>query len=166
VHLSSTCAAETDNTYLGYALEPPGETRTVPWAQRPNRAYILGKRVQYFYKWRDEPQIPADFITRAYHEMRREIPDFEFVGGFIDDRTPEEKERLGVWKIPEGVTQLGKLNSSEFDDAVANSKAMVGIGWPATSPSPYRAIARVSAGMHVWLTTQGVPFLNPVSCLR
>ncbi|BEI83427.1 hypothetical protein CcaverHIS002_0400310 [Cutaneotrichosporon cavernicola] len=115
-----------NNTYLGYALELPEETRTVPWSQRPNRAYILGKRVQYFYKWRAEPFIPAEFITRAYHDMRKEIPDFEFVGGFIDDR----------------VRQLGKLNASEFDDAVANSKAMVGIGWPATSPSPYRAIAR------------------------
>ncbi|BEI91211.1 uncharacterized protein CcaverHIS019_0400310 [Cutaneotrichosporon cavernicola] len=138
-----------NNTYLGYALELPEETRTVPWSQRPNRAYILGKRVQYFYKWRAEPFIPAEFITRAYHDMRKEIPDFEFVGGFIDDRTPEEKEKLGEWKVPEGVRQLGKLNASEFDDAVANSKAMVGIGWPATSPSPYRAIAR------------GVPFLNP-----
>ncbi|GMK58571.1 hypothetical protein CspeluHIS016_0600130 [Cutaneotrichosporon spelunceum] len=138
-----------NGTYLGYALEPPEETHTVPWAQRPNRAYILGKRVQYFYKWRDEPLIPADYITRAYHEMRKEIPDFEFVGGFIDDRTPKEKEELGEWKVPEGVRQLGKMNPTEFDDAVANSKAMVGIGWPATSPSPYRAIAR------------GVPFLNP-----
>lgn len=136
-------------TYLGYALDDENP-EIVPWDDRPVRAYILSKRVQYFYDYFGKPMIGRDQITKAYHELRKEFPTFEFVGGFIDDRTDEEKEKQGPMEVPEGVRNLGKLNQAEWDREVGNSRAMVGIGWPPSSPSPYYALAR------------GVPFINPV----
>lgn len=135
-------------TYLGYALDdenPP----IVPFHDRPIRAYILSKRIQYFYDYFGKPMIQRDQITRAYHELRKEFPTFEFVGGFIDDRSADEKEKQGVMELPEGVRNLGKLGPAEWDREIGNSRAMVGIGWPPSSPSPYYSLAR------------GVPFINP-----
>lgn len=137
-------------TYLGYALDdenPP----IVPFSERPMRAYILAKRIQYFYEFFGKPMIGRDQITKAYHELRKEFPTFEFVGGFIDDRSPEEKDKQGPMTVPEGVRNLGKLSPSEWDREIGTSRAMVGIGWPPSSPSPYYSLAR------------GVPFINPVS---
>ncbi|GMK59029.1 hypothetical protein CspeluHIS016_0700440 [Cutaneotrichosporon spelunceum] len=135
-------------TYLGYSIEEPN-LQTIPFAERPMRAYILSKRVQYFYDVFGKPMIGRDQITRAYHELRKEFPTFEFVGAFVDDRTPEEHESLGPMEIPEGVRNLGKLGPAEWGREVANSRVMVGIGFPVSSPSPYQALAR------------GVPFINP-----
>ena len=50
-----------------------------------------------------------------------------------------------------GVINLRKLGPHEFSEAVAMSKAMIGVGNPWWSPSPYHALC------------MGVPFLNPVS---
>ncbi|BEJ12708.1 hypothetical protein CspHIS471_0211680 [Cutaneotrichosporon sp. HIS471] len=135
-------------TYLGYSLEEDN-IEIIPFHDRPMRAYILSKRVQYFYNVFGQPMIGRDQITRAYHELRKEFPTFEFVGAFIDDRTKEEIETLGPMEVPEGVRNLGKLTSEAWGHEVANSRAMVGIGFPVSSPSPYQALAH------------GVPFINP-----
>ncbi|KLT39212.1 hypothetical protein CC85DRAFT_288771 [Cutaneotrichosporon oleaginosum] len=135
-------------TYLGYAI-PDEDPEIIPFHDRPMRAYILSKRVQYFYDVYGKPMIGRDQITRAYHELRQEFPTFEFVGAFIDDRSKEQHEALGPMEIPEGVRNLGKLGPEAWAHEVSNSRAMVGIGFPVSSPSPYQALAR------------GVPFINP-----
>lgn len=141
-------------TYLGYAL-PDEHPPVTPWAERPVRAYILSKRIQYFYDYFGPPMIARDQITKAYHELRKEFPTFEFVGVFVDDRTPQDLvDHPEHMEIPEGVTNLapdGRMSPEEWGREVGNSRAMVGIGWPPSSPSPYEALSR------------GVPFINPVS---
>lgn len=108
------------------------------------RAYILAKRVQYFYDIFYFPNyIKRDLVTQAYDELRLEFPDFEFVGSFIDDRLPDEREKTGDISLPRGVRNLYPLNATEFDYEVANSRVLVGLGSPGLSPSPYRALAQV-----------------------
>lgn len=135
-------------TYLGYSLDVE-DPEIIPFHDRPVRAYILSKRVQYFYNVFGKPMIGREQITRAYHELREEFPTFEFVGAFIDDRETEEHKAMGPMEVPEGVRNLGKLGPEGWASEVANSRAMVGIGFPVSSPSPYQALAR------------GVPFINP-----
>lgn len=113
------------------------------------RVFILAKRIQYFYKSWAPACFPREMITKALKELRKDFPLLEFVGSFADDRTAKEKEELGVMEIPEGVKHIGKLNATAFDDEISQARLLLGIGWPTTSPSPYRALAR------------GVPFLNP-----
>jgi hypothetical protein len=141
--------AHADMTYLGYALAADEDPEVIPFHDRPVRAYILSKRVQYFYDVYGKPMIGRDQITRAYHELRKEFPTFEFVGAFIDDRSKEQHEALGPMEVPEGVRNLGKLGPEAWIHEVSNSRAMVGIGFPVSSPSPYQALAH------------GVPFINP-----
>jgi hypothetical protein len=148
---SKTVLTVAGTNYLGYALEPPAsEMAYIPLAERPIQVYILAKRVQYFYPSSGGVVcFSPENITNALHDLREEFPTLEFVGSFMDDRTPGEKERLGPMEPPEGVKVLPKLNSEEFDNELARSRLLLGIGWPVASPSPYRALAH------------GVPFLNP-----
>lgn len=139
-----------DYTYLGYDLEPYAEdTEFIPLEERPMRIFILAKRVQYFYPSWAPALFSHDIIRRALIELRKEFPALDFVGSFVDDRNEEQKAKFGDMEVPEGVKNLGPLNAVQFDEALARSRMVLGIGWPTTSPSPYRALAR------------GTPFVNP-----
>jgi len=81
--------------------------------------------------------------------MSKIWPDFEFVGGFVDDRGKQEIEKQGEMSLPEGVVNLGLLDAERFDKEVSSARVMIGLGWPTMSPSPYRALAMVSAGRKV-----------------
>lgn len=135
-----------DYTFAGYSLEPPsGSMPWVPFAKRPHRVYILAKRIQYFYEWAN-PMWDRSFFTRAHRDMSKIWPDFEFVGGFVDDRGKEEIAKQGEMSLPEGVVNLGLLDADKFDKEVSSARVMIGLGWPTMSPSPYRALAMVSSG--------------------
>ena len=133
-----------DYTFAGYSLEPPpGEMPFVPFAKRPHRVYILSKRIQYFYQWAN-PMWDRGYFARAHRELSKIWPDFEFVGGFVDDRGKQEIEKQGEISLPEGITNLGPMTADAFDKEVSSARVMLGLGWPTTSPSPYRALAMVS----------------------
>lgn len=138
-------------TQLPYALIPQ-KPDVVPFNDRPHRVYILGKRMQYLYTYGDRPAMfSIDDLRQTYIELKKDYPDLEFVGSFIDDSSDESKQKWGPFDVPDFINNHGQLDSKGWGDLVATSRLMLGIGWPPTSPSPYHAFAR------------GVPFLNPVS---
>lgn len=150
--LSSTCTDPPDFSYIGYSLEPQlQDTRFIPFEERPMRAYVLGKHQTFFYEDHAHVAWKRDTYKRALDEIRKDIPDFEFVGAFFDERGDDEKKKEGPLPLPEGIRNIYPLNATAFDDALSSARMLVGIGWPTASPSPYRALAR------------GVPFLSPVS---
>lgn len=104
----------------------------MPFEERPRHAYILAKRLAYFYS--PEYTWTLDAFT----------PDFpvSFISGLGQNDASAP--------VPNGVTNLGRLNQREFYDQVAHSRVLVGIGSPFLSPSPYDALCL------------GVPFINPV----
>ena len=51
---------------------------------------------------------------------------------------------------PHGLTPLGHLPQANYTQTLARSKALIGIGFPGSSPSPYYALCA------------GVPFINPI----
>lgn len=135
-------------TYLGYDMYPDHKDITiVPWEDRPYRVWLMGKYSHYFHNG-DQQVWPVDFFERAYDILKDEFPGFEFVGGFQDERSDEDKEKWGPMP-PTVVHNYGKLSPQEFDDAFSHARLMMGLGAPTLSPSPYRALA------------YGVPFANP-----
>jgi alpha-1,3(6)-mannosylglycoprotein beta-1,6-N-acetyl-glucosaminyltransferase len=55
--------------------------------------------------------------------------------------------------IPQGIKSLGLQSKHGFEMLVASSKAMIGIGFPEISPSPFNAIcAGVPVVMPYWGT--------------
>lgn len=138
---------EADFTFLGYGLMPyPEDTVVVPWRDRPNRVYILAKQAHYFHNGHQHVY-NFTFFERAAEELGREFPGFEFVGGFEDNRSDEDKEKWGP--VPSVIKNFGILNASRFDEEYGKSRLLLGIGSPPLSPSPYRSLSR------------GVPFANP-----
>ncbi|KAJ7576978.1 hypothetical protein C8J56DRAFT_870189 [Mycena floridula] len=123
-----------ENVYMGYSVER--SCRKIPvvaFNQRPHRVYILAKQLSYFY----ESEFPWQNMTFNASDS------VSFVGGITDNTE-------GKHILPDGITSYGLLKQEQFYAEVANSRAMLGIGNPAISPSPYDALCL------------GVPFINPI----
>ncbi|KAJ3107149.1 hypothetical protein HK100_003639 [Physocladia obscura] len=117
-------------TYIGYSMENEcTKIEFVPWDKRPNRTYILAKKSAYLKPER----INLGFINSLATDY-----DIKFVMGTI--------EKLSIPNI----SNLGFLSEQGFQQELANSKVLLGVGDPAISPSPYNALC------------SGVPFINPI----
>ncbi|KZT20785.1 glycosyltransferase family 18 protein [Neolentinus lepideus HHB14362 ss-1] len=118
-----------DNFYLGYSVERTcTKLPVVPLPERENRAYVFGKTLTYFTE--------DSYAWPGVH-----FPDA--VAGLADSRNDII---AGT-----GIKNLGRLNKETFYLEVAKSKALVGVGKPYLSPSPYDALCL------------GVPFINPIT---
>ena len=125
-----------ENVYLGYSIEKTClKIPVTPSAERPRQAYVLAKRSEYFYKkeyaWPGMVYEPSPI-------------DVALVAGIAQDDAPNGAG------VPAGITNLGRLNKTEFYRNLGHSRALVGIGLPFLSPSPYDALC------------MGLPFINPV----
>lgn len=119
--------------YMGYSIEAYCST-PVPASERRHRAYILAKKPAYF------EHHEYLFSDHVFRDIKEEI-GLEFVAGTGDaDRPLPDK----------GITNLGIMNGSTFRDVLGHSKALVGIGQPPLSPTPYDALC------------MGVPFINSI----
>ncbi|KAH8083269.1 hypothetical protein HD553DRAFT_313624 [Filobasidium floriforme] len=146
-HISAEPGPEHWNaTFIGYDMTCPGTP--IPTSDRNNQVYILAKRLKYFYDI--SPAWNVTFFPRAALELSADFPGFEFVAGYKDEDEPTKMGFPGGMAYPEGVRNLGRLSPEEFARHVKESKALLGIGSPPQSPSPYHALC------------QGVPFINPV----
>lgn len=130
----------------------------IPWDERPNQVWIMGKYAHYFHNG-DQRVYDMDFWQRAHDELSKEFPGFQFVGAIEDKRSDEDKEKWGP--IPSVVHNFGTLNRTEFTKAFGNSRLMMGMGAPTLSPSPYQALAMVRKSVQNNAHSQAVPFANP-----
>ncbi|KAJ6453778.1 hypothetical protein C8R45DRAFT_1112330 [Mycena sanguinolenta] len=124
------------NNYLGYSIEAQCARQTfIPHHLRPPHAFVQAKDARYFngtdYAW------AADFFDAA--SMAAGI---EFIAGVHEEILPEF--------FPSSIKNVGSMPQEEFHAAIAKSRVLVGVGLPATSPTPYDALCL------------GVPFINPV----
>ncbi|KAL0952575.1 hypothetical protein HGRIS_006831 [Hohenbuehelia grisea] len=125
------------NYYLGYSIERA--CREIPITMpdvRPRQAYVLAKRLSYFYN--------GDFAWPNISLVPPPELDISLVGGIGDDTDHHSP-------IPEGINNLGVLPKHQFYEELGRSRALVGIGLPFLSPSPYDALC------------MGVPFINPIA---
>jgi hypothetical protein len=122
------------NFYAGYSIERYCN-RAIPAAERRHRAYILAKQVAYF-----DPGA-YHFSTHAFKDIKEEIGlDFVAGTGMPGSALPDS-----------GITNFGVMNATMFRDVLGHSKALVGIGRPGLSPTPYDSLC------------MGVPFLNSIT---
>ncbi|KAF5315258.1 hypothetical protein D9619_006957 [Psilocybe cf. subviscida] len=125
-----------ENIYLGYSIESTCMKNPVMESEdRPRQAYILAKMTRYLFN--------KDY---AWPGVQYDQPPFEvdFLAGFASHDEPEGSS------LPKGIKDLGRLNKTTFYRHVGESKALVGVGNPFLSPSPYDALC------------MGVPFINPI----
>lgn len=123
-----------ENYYLGYSIE--NTCLNIPITvndERPQQAYVLAKRTEYFY---DKDYAWPDLVYDT------SPIDVQLVAGIAQNDS--------LNGLPKGITDLGHLNKIQFYHHLGRSRALVGIGLPFLSPSPYDALC------------MGVPFINPV----
>ncbi|KAG9034476.1 hypothetical protein FRB95_013152 [Tulasnella sp. JGI-2019a] len=144
-----------DNYYLGYSLDGRClKTPYVPFVDRPRQAYVLTKRLSNFL--RKEYLLQTEKHTSNLQSMTSPDAFFDtvsshgnltFVASFNEDVNLSENPGLP----PLGITQLPHpLSQTAFTDALSHSRAVLGISWPDSSPSPWEALCL------------GVPFINPI----
>ncbi|KAJ6505244.1 hypothetical protein C8R45DRAFT_894550 [Mycena sanguinolenta] len=124
------------NTYLGYSIESQCARQTfVPFNVRPAQAFVYSKEVGNFnnnqYAW------APDFFDAA-----SAAAGVEFIAGVHQKDLPEF--------FPSKITNVGFMPQAEFYSTIAKSRAVIGVGRPTTSPTPYEALCF------------GVPFINPI----
>ncbi|KAI0036928.1 hypothetical protein K488DRAFT_40011 [Vararia minispora EC-137] len=134
------------NAYVGYSIESTCYAHpTIPHSERPDQVYFMSKKAQWFVSsW------PRDFYDAAVDEL-----GVQFVMGLHDStaKVPDHPDiPLAQSNIPfpKGVKDLGALQPHEFLAELSRSKAIIGLGAPVTSPTPYEALCL------------GVPFINPI----
>ncbi|CAK9785868.1 unnamed protein product [Cutaneotrichosporon oleaginosum] len=115
------------------------QTPVVPLHEREDGILILGKHAPYLRGGIIKGIHPAwDDIVRA---MKREGVDF-WLTAKPDPKMP----------FPEGMVSLGWQAPAEYRRKAGSAKAMLGIGMPSISPSPYEALC---AGVPVVLPKNG-----------
>lgn len=129
-----------DHYYLGYALDHHcGKNPVVPPELKKDHAFILSKRLSYYYK--NPAFLPDTWLNVS------QSSGLEMISAVYDDTKGEHV-------IPEGIRTLGRLSREDFYAMVASSRAMVGNGLPVLSPSPFDALCI------------GVPFIHPYDATR
>ncbi|KAJ6575595.1 hypothetical protein DFH09DRAFT_1311661 [Mycena vulgaris] len=124
------------NTYLGYSIEPQcAAQQFVPHPQRKRQAYVLAKEARYFNP-KDRTYSPD------YFEAAAAAAGVQFFAGVREQVMPEY--------FPRNITNVGFMPSHRFYEMLAQSRVLVGVGIPQTSPTPYEALC------------MGVPFINPI----
>ncbi|KAJ7349814.1 hypothetical protein DFH08DRAFT_958769 [Mycena albidolilacea] len=143
-----------ENTYLGYSVEPQCAARSfIPHHLRPHQAYVYAKDARYF----NGSQYA---YTPDFFEAASAAAGVQFLAGVHDHPLPEF--------FPSNITNVGFMPTTEFYGRVAESRVLVGVGRPTmhvflsmhsnsrtnertiSSPTPYEALCL------------GVPFINPI----
>ncbi|KAJ7805299.1 hypothetical protein B0H14DRAFT_2881002 [Mycena olivaceomarginata] len=113
--------------FIGYHYQRCQALEYIPFAERSDQIVILAKKSEYLHS----PQLfvdPASFYTR----LKNVTGDKIITNAILEEGYP----------IPEGLSSVGLLPSAEYDKQLANSKALLGIGRPQISPTPYASLCR------------------------
>ncbi|EJD53467.1 hypothetical protein AURDEDRAFT_110322 [Auricularia subglabra TFB-10046 SS5] len=134
------------HVFIGYSVNHTCSLQPfLPHSQRKHQAFVLAKRLSYFYK--DTYAWPGV----DYAHPPSTLHDLAFVGAMWND-TKDESVTQPSPQVPAGINNLdgSTLATDDFFAALSQSKVLVGVGQPFLSPSPYDALCL------------GVPFINPV----
>ncbi|KAJ7037851.1 hypothetical protein C8F04DRAFT_1034990 [Mycena alexandri] len=132
------------NTYLGYSIEAQCSKHAfVPYAQRKRQVYVLAKHLKFFL-----PKVTA--WPPSYFDEAANATGLGFV---MASRDLPDGPRLGPADLSTSIRNFGAdaMRSDTFYDLLSHSVALVGVGNPALSPTPYDALCL------------GVPFINPIN---
>lgn len=133
--------SDNPTTYIGYSIERSCRAKpTIPVEQRKHRAFLLGRTMRYLSK--NELRWPVEWLEEAARGIGLQLT----VGASTDEEDMEGEVAQHV----EGLHNIGKQNQLGFEQAVRESKVMIGLGAPWISPSPWQALCL------------GVPFINPI----
>ncbi|KAJ7249496.1 hypothetical protein B0H12DRAFT_1019592 [Mycena haematopus] len=129
------------NNYLGYSIEAQCHKYPfVPHSQRKRQVYILAKFLKFFAP--PETAWKPEFFDAATDAAR--------VSFVMSSRDLPEAPKLKPGELSPSIKNIGPVSQDEFYDVLSHSVALVGVGNPMMSPTPYDALCL------------GIPFINPI----
>ncbi|KAL1407717.1 hypothetical protein Q8F55_007150 [Vanrija albida] len=128
------------HSYLPLSIEQRClQSPVTPHAERENAVLILAKDSAYFsYR---------DYLTSAWPAI---ITALTAAGIEVWSTAKEVPGR----PIPDGIKKLGVLTPTEYVATVGRAKALLGIGLPEISPSPYVAMCKATPVVMPYWTAQ------------
>ncbi|KAJ7740871.1 hypothetical protein B0H14DRAFT_477129 [Mycena olivaceomarginata] len=133
------------NSYLGYSIE--AQCSRYPFilhSERKRQAYILAKFLNFFTP--EQRAWQPDFFDAAANATR-----VSFVMASVELSDMPKLRPGELSPSIENIARAGELFSQdEFYHILSHSVALVGVGHPEISPTPYDALCL------------GVPFVNPI----
>ncbi|KAG8977677.1 hypothetical protein FRC05_000933 [Tulasnella sp. 425] len=140
-----------DNFYVGYSLERTClKTPFTPFAERPSQVYVFSKLLKFFleklYLFPDPQGVVKNQIDDPFFADLARTDNITWFGQFKYDEMPKDSNP----HQPPGITPVERMERPAFQRFVGQSKALLGIGRPFLSPTPYEALCL------------GVPFINPI----
>ncbi|KAJ7125776.1 hypothetical protein C8R43DRAFT_1212095 [Mycena crocata] len=138
---------KSNNTFLGYSIEEDcALTPFIPPAGRPSQVWVLAKLLRYLNPKRGAAWGKDDLDAAANHTG----VTLAFGAGLGQGESKKDLPALeGL--LPSASVNYGRAPKAEFMAHVAQARALVGIGSPLMSPTPWNALC------------MGVPFINPVN---
>ncbi|KAF9259260.1 hypothetical protein L218DRAFT_672917 [Marasmius fiardii PR-910] len=112
--------------YLGYHFTGCQDLPYIPYSERKDQVIILAKRSEYFYR-------DSVFLRTPVW------PDIKNRTGLTLISTSNSEEG---YPLPDSLTVIGPMARHAYDEMLGSSKALLGIGRPRLSPSPYASLCR------------------------
>lgn len=106
----------------------------VPYDERNASALVLAKRNRLFHDEHNKP------IHKAWGNIVNGLKEINYdllAVANMEDKDPADQEK---YPIPPELNNLRELSSEGYSKLVANQRALLGIGKPEISPSPYIAV--------------------------
>ncbi|KAL1412095.1 hypothetical protein Q8F55_003092 [Vanrija albida] len=106
----------------------------VPYERRNQSALVLAKRNRLFHDDHNKP------IEDKWPQIAGGLKDIGYdllAVATMEDKDEENKKK---YPIPPELNNLGRLTSDGYSRLVSNQRALLGIGKPEISPSPYVAV--------------------------
>ncbi|WOO84825.1 Alpha-1,6-mannosylglycoprotein 6-beta-N-acetylglucosaminyltransferase A [Vanrija pseudolonga] len=118
------------HSYLPLSIEQRClQAPVVPYTERKDAVLILAKESPYFYH--------KDYLTSAWPRI---VADLNDAGVEVWSTAKIVNDK----PIPAGIKQLGQLSAAEYARTVGSVKAMLGVGLPEISPSPFVAMCKAT----------------------
>ncbi|KAJ7745519.1 hypothetical protein B0H14DRAFT_2986299 [Mycena olivaceomarginata] len=150
-HLQTASESVSNTTYLGYSIEESCRKQKYisPDARpSPPQAWVLAKLLSYFVPEKNQFHAWSNEDLDAVAEETGGV--LMMAAGFSDNPSAEETEPTPAMPDQSHYVNHGRIGQPLFMQKLAESRAVVGMGLPLISPTPWNALCL------------GVPYINPV----
>ncbi|KAL0566458.1 hypothetical protein V5O48_015552 [Marasmius crinis-equi] len=110
--------------YLGYYFAGCNDIPYVPHSERKDQILVLAKRSFYFHRY-------VFLETHVWPVLKEKLAGLDLIS---------LSNQEDGYPVPESLNLIGPVDRHEYDVLLGSSKALLGVGMPRISPSPYASL--------------------------
>ncbi|KAF9535474.1 hypothetical protein CPB83DRAFT_14206 [Crepidotus variabilis] len=113
--------------FLGYHYQGCQSLQYIPFERRQDKMIVLAKKSSYYYG-QGHAFDPESFFVKLKNATK-----FDVISNAAEE---------GGFPVPKGLHSQGLLAQDEYDTLLSSAKALLGIGRPMISPTPFASLCR------------------------